>query len=133
MARRRNIEPWVWHLWAAAESGGYPHLGYPSQVPWYQPARLSRIEAVEGDAPRPLVTAEEWRLVDRLTEAIARYRVRRPREVEALVVYEGAYPGAAITLAARCLESGIPTTTCKRMAMRARVAIDGTIAEGACR
>jgi hypothetical protein len=122
MARNR-IAPWYWHLWAVREAGSYPHLGYPSQEPWYQPARLSRVE-LDDDRPGRPPDADDWRMVDAIAEALALYRQRRPSEVRCLVIYEGAYPGADPDFETRCKTHQIAEETCRRMAGRARKAID---------
>jgi hypothetical protein len=104
-----------------------PKLGYPSQVPFYQPAKLSKVDAVEGDRAYAPPSIDDWRVVERLEVAIAQYRLVRPREVWCLEVWEGAYQDAAVSADQRCRDSGVRADTCSRLARRARWAIDAMI------
>jgi len=124
---RPNLDPYYWHLWAMRQSSALPKLGYPSQVPWYQPARLSKVDVIEDDGRWSPPTVDDWRVVERIERAIAEHRLRRPREVWCLEVYEGAYRDAPVNLDQRCLEAGVKKDTCRRLALRARITIDAAI------
>lgn len=126
-ARRYNLDPYYWHLWAAAQSRSLPDIGYPTQVPWYQPARLSKIEVLPDERPWSPPTVEDWRVVERLEAAVAEYRRRRPREVWCLEILEGAYRDAHPVFAQRCADAGVRQDTCRRLALRARNVIDAMI------
>ena len=125
---RRNIDPYYWSLWAVRRANAMPDVGYPTQVPWYQPARLGNVEVEEGP-PRMPAMVDDWRVVDRIDVAVNEHLRRRPSEVRALEIYERAYRNAADTFEKRCEDCGVVVATCRRMAIRAKAAIDQAVGE----
>ena len=120
----RRIHPYYWSLWAATQAKAMPQIGFPSQVPFYSPARLSKVEVIEGAAPYRPPDIDDWRVVERIEIAVAHHRQVRPMEVVALEIWEGALVGAKPDIAKRCEEAGVRRDTCRRMAARAKKAVE---------
>jgi len=124
MTRHPRIPAYIWGAWAAARRReDYPAAlnGYDRQ-PFYRAGRLSKIE-LEPDHRRPL-TDDEIALLDRIAWAVGQLRVRRPAEILALEVHEGAYLGAGPDREARYEQMRIAPDSCRRMAGRARRAVE---------
>ena len=121
--RRHNISSYYWSLWAIQQLAQYRNLGYPTQVPFYQPARLSKVEVVD-DGPRNHTDVDDWRIAERIAGLVEQHRAIAPREVLCLEILEGARPGDPPALADRLKAYGLSSRTCSQMAYRARKAID---------
>jgi hypothetical protein len=122
--KTRNIPGYLWSLWAAQQLAQYRNLGYPSQVPWYQPARLSKVDVIEDEAPRRPADVDDWHLAERIAGLVEQHRAIAPREVLCLEIWEGARPGDEPSLADRLETYGLNAQTCRQMAYRARKAVD---------
>lgn len=119
MTREANINPFYWSLWAQRRRGSMARTGYPTRVPWYSPPKF-------GDLydDREVVTSRDIAVVEDIETALARHRQRRPAEVMALEVWEGAYVDADPDRAARVRESGVGYDACQKAARRAKLAVE---------
>ena len=122
-ARRPNIPPYYWSLWAAQQLAQFRHLGYPRQVPFYQPARLSNVDVLDDDRSDP-ASIDDWRIAERIAALVEQHRQIAPREVLCLEILEGARPGDEGPLAERLARYRITKRSCQQMAYRARRAVD---------
>ena len=122
-ARRPNIPPYYWSLWAAQQLAQFRHLGYPRQVPFYQPARLSNVDVLDDDRSDP-ASIDDWRIAERIAALVNAHRQIAPREVLCLEILEGAIPDDKGPLEKRLEKYGINKRSCQQMAYRARRAVD---------
>ena len=127
MKRTPNISPYYWSLWAIQQCAQYRNMGYPTQEPYYQPARLSKVEVIEGEKPMSPATIDDWRIAERIAGLVEIHRAAYPREVLCLEIWEGARPADPPSLSDRLSVYGIEARTCRQMAYRARRAVDVAI------
>lgn len=79
------IGPEHWSLWAIESREGTGNLGYPHEVPFYQPARRS------DDTPKEFYTTKDSQIAGMIGEGVLK---AEEAERVALREFYGAYPGA---------------------------------------
>ena len=122
MAREANINPFYWHLWAQRARGNLARTGYPTQVPFYTAPPLG--DLYEPGQSGGGISQEDLWIVEGIEEALCRHRQKRPAEVLALEIWEGAYLDAAAEREDRIREKNISYGACKKAAWRAKMAVE---------
>jgi hypothetical protein len=121
--REPNIRPIYWVLWAQARRSELAPNGYPKRVPWYTAPRLGNVE-VDEPGSRGYITDDDLAVIAAINEALAALRRRRPAEVAALEIWEGAYVDAAPDRDARIDQWHISRSATKKAAWRAKLAVE---------
>lgn len=130
--REDNIKPVYWMLWAQSRRANLSQLtrGYPRQVPWYQPPVLGELYSHEpGEVD--YITEDDVSVIVAIDEALALHVRRRPAEVQALEIWEGAYADALPDRDARVAQWEMPRSAIQKGARRAKLAVERYLYTGA--